>query len=122
MSDHLRKLRRELYACSKPKPTPQNHRAREVPWQQSIQFCTAHLGESIAIPLGQQRGYPTTIDFIHLEDRLQEGWIADRLDEMLRQPEACSSFVEAKEAILASGKIKWDAAQRNRGLQAIIPG
>lgn len=122
MSEHLRKLRRDLYACSEPKPNPQNRRARQAPWQQSIQFCTAHLGESITIPLGQRKGYPATIDFVNLDQRLEESWIADRLNQVLREPGLCESFVKAKQAILVSGKVKWDLAQRNLGLQAIIPG
>ncbi|KAK8861379.1 hypothetical protein IAR55_002198 [Kwoniella newhampshirensis] len=106
-SSHLIRLRLKLEAISRPRPTAENANARQLAWQQYIDFCSLHHAESTIIPLGIKSGYPERIHFVNLEDRLEKGWVRQELYKMIENPQRSRLFREVKEEVKRVGRMRW---------------
>ncbi|WVF66867.1 hypothetical protein IAT40_001610 [Kwoniella sp. CBS 6097] len=124
-SSHLKQLKGHLEEISTPCPTEINPSARSLSWQRHIDFCSLHRAETSLIPLGIRDGYPENIDFLHLEERLEQGWIRERLDEILRDPQSSNVFKRVHEEIEKIGKIRWGGIKfqsKEENIAAVKPG
>ncbi|OCF34648.1 hypothetical protein I316_03690 [Kwoniella heveanensis BCC8398] len=124
-SKYLTQLQDRLEEISTPCPTESNPSARNLPWQQHIDFCNLHRAETSLIPLGIRDGYPETIDFLHLEERLEKGWIRLRLDEIVRNPQRSKVFRRVQREVEEVGKNRWGGIKfqsKEENIAAVKPG
>ncbi|WVQ94476.1 hypothetical protein IAU59_001555 [Kwoniella sp. CBS 9459] len=124
-SAHLVELKRQLEDISVPCPTEDNPSARNLSWQQHIDFCSLHRAETSLIPLGIRDGYPEHIDFLHLEERLEQGWIRKRLDEIVQNPQSSDVFRRVQKEVEEHGKMRWGGIRfqsKEDNIAAVKPG
>ncbi|WRT65504.1 uncharacterized protein IL334_002447 [Kwoniella shivajii] len=124
-SPNLLRLKAELHSISTPMPTSRNPDARSLNWQRHIDFCALHQAETSVIPLGIRDGYPKSIDFAILDQRLERGWRRDRLDELVLRPETSHVFNRVVKEINQIGKSKWAGMtyqSKPENLEAVKPG
>ncbi|ODO09284.1 hypothetical protein I350_02884 [Cryptococcus amylolentus CBS 6273] len=124
-TEHIENLKARLDKLSKPAPTTRNPNARDLHWQQAIEFCTLHRAEATIIPLGIQAGYPETIDFKNLDRRLEEGWVWAEIEKIVKDPSRSEMFLEVKREIESVGKMRWGGIMHQskaERLLAVKPG
>ncbi|TYJ54639.1 hypothetical protein B9479_004673 [Cryptococcus floricola] len=124
-TEHIENLKARLEKLSKPAPTTRNPNARDLHWQQAIEFCTLHRAEATIIPLGIQAGYPETMDFKNLDRRLEEGWVWAEIEKIVKDPSRSEMFLEVKREIESVGKMRWGGIMhqsRAERLLAVKPG
>ncbi|WWD16715.1 hypothetical protein CI109_101146 [Kwoniella shandongensis] len=106
-SAHLKRLQSKLESMSKARPTDENPNARQLSWQQTINFCTLHQAEATIIPLGVRDGYPQNIDFMNLHDRLRRDWVGKELEGIIEEPTRSRLFKEVKDEVESVGRMRW---------------
>ena len=98
---------------------------RALPWQRTIEFCSLHEAETTIIPLGIRIGYPRDIDFSILEERLEERWIREELEEIMNNPERSTFFTKTIKDIRKKGKLQWGGVNHQcetRVMDMSMPG
>lgn len=78
-----------------------------------------HRAETTVIPLGERDGFPTSIDFDNLDQRLEAGFIHDRLRRVIAKPHISKFFLRAQKEIEAMGLAKWKALA-NQGSESTL--
>ena len=63
--------------------------------------------ETTTIPLGQRAGYPANVEFLSLEDRLEEEWLRAEIEDIMVDPDRTSLFDTIVEDIRRMGKGRW---------------
>lgn len=83
-----------LISISRPAPTHQNPKARELSFQKRAEFCLQHHHEITTIPLGRRAGFPDVIDFVSVIGRIsgRDGWLGRGLRGLLKDPEGFRSW------------------------------
>ena len=97
----------------------------QLSWRRTIAYCTLHRAETQAIPLGRREGYPHTIDFEHLYERLESGFVRARLRRIVAKPTLSKFFRRAQREIDSMGEVQWKAARQmtnETALSIAIPG
>ncbi|WVN90465.1 uncharacterized protein L203_105701 [Cryptococcus depauperatus CBS 7841] len=120
-----KRLKARLHKLSTPAPTPSNPNARSLPWQQAIDFCTLHRAETTIIPLGIRAGYPQKIDFRNLYKRLEQKWIKQELNRIIKNPMVSRVFSAIKNEISKIGKLRWGGLvhqSKEERMAAVKPG
>ncbi|RXK41381.1 hypothetical protein M231_01286 [Tremella mesenterica] len=122
-SKYLTDLIKRISRISTLHPTLRNPDARKAPWQQTIELCAQHHAEITVIPLGLRAGYPSTIDFLRMDQRLEDGWIWERILIIIREPKFSKVFNRELEEIEKVGKTRWGMRKETpEGMKGIIPG
>ncbi len=97
----------------------------DLHWKHSTEFCSLHEAETTVIPLGIRDGYPETIDFPALQERLIHGWIGEELDGVVKDPRRSPLFGLTVRDITIMGKTRWVSMSHQsseRMVNRMMPG
>lgn len=92
---------------------------------QGITFCTMHRAETRTLPLGWRKGYPKHIDFADIDSRLGEGFVRDRIAQVVRRPHISKFFRGIERSIERLGLTRWQsltAQSSDEVLSTATPG
>jgi len=78
-------------------------------WQRTIGYCKQHKAETTIIPLGLRAGYPTDIAFMTLQDRIEERWLREEIEDIMVDPDTAPLFDSIVGTIRKMGKGKWNS-------------
>lgn len=90
-----------------------------LPWQTTVEFCAIHEAETTIIPLGIRAGYPETISFAQVPDRLEFSWLREELQGIMHKPERSAFFNKVVRDIGKKGKSGW-ADIGNQGAKQVV--
>ena len=82
----------------------------EIPWQERIEYCNRHRAETRIFPLGLQAGYPATIDYNQVLERVRSDEMNKVLIRLIESPCSSASFKScAAEIDAAPNSRKWSS-------------
>lgn len=90
-SDRLMRLKSVLFALPNIRKREGHPDAMSLPFPQTASFCYLHNAEREVIPMGIRKGWPTSIDFVFLEQRIQDHH--NRLSQIIKR-EIPSSYLD----------------------------
>lgn len=94
-----------------------------IQWQERIDYCKRHRAEIRTFPLGLQAGYPATIDFDQVFERVRSDVMNKVLIRLIESPCSSAAYKScAAEIAAAPNPRKWSDSSSSAKYIRKIPG
>jgi hypothetical protein len=92
----------------------------DLQWDQYIDYCARHKAETDIFPLGLLAGYPATVDFQSLHDRVLEDSVVKAILTIMDHPRDHPSFMQCEREVKRDPR--WASSRSPQKSLTKLPG